>query len=87
MTEAAQKLKKVGDVSEGIAFNGGYSFLRLALKEASRVKIFEEAKAEVSGAFQEAEGKRLETEYLNKLKTIYKPVYFYENLEQAYKSE
>ena len=87
LSAAAAKLAKAGAVSDPIQNNGGFSILQLVAKEASRLKTFEEAKAEVSGAFQESEGKRLEAEYLNKLKTIYQPVFYYENLEKAYKSE
>jgi len=85
LTEAANKLQNAGEYSEPIPSNGGYSVVRLISKEKTRLKTFEEAKAEVSGAFQEAEGKRLDAEYLNQLKNIYKPVFMYENLEKAFK--
>lgn len=87
LTAAANKLKKIGDFSDPVANNSGYSVVRLTAKEGTRLKTFEEAKAEVSGAFQEAEGKRLDAEYLEHLKNLYKPVFYYENLEKAYKAE
>lgn len=85
LTEAANNLKKAGEYSEPIPSSGGYSVVRLISKEGTRLKTFEEAKAEVSGAFQESEGKRLDAEYLNQLKNIYKPVFMYDNLEKAFK--
>jgi peptidyl-prolyl cis-trans isomerase SurA len=84
LTKAAAKLAKAGEISEPFANNGGYSFLKLVSKEKSRLKTYEEAKAEVSGAFQEAEGKRLDAEYLNQLKNIYKPEFFYDKLKEAF---
>ena len=81
----ADKLKNLGSYSSVISNAGGFSIVRLTSKEASRIKTFEEAKAEVSGAFQEFESKRLEREYLDSLKKRYKPVTNYDKLEQAFK--
>ena len=64
---------------------GGFSILRLDAKEPARLKTFEEAKAEVSGAFQEFESKRLENEYLDSLKKKYSPVINYDELRKAFK--
>jgi peptidyl-prolyl cis-trans isomerase SurA len=85
LAQEADKLKNPGEYSSIISNAGGYSILRLNSKEASRNKTFEEAKAEVSGAFQESESKRLEREYLDNLKKRYDPVIYYEKLEQAFK--
>jgi peptidyl-prolyl cis-trans isomerase SurA len=87
LSEEANKLKNPGDYSNPFATSGGYSIVKLYEKESSRIKTFEEAKAEVSGAFQESESKRLEQEYIDKLKNKYKAVIHYENLEQAFKNE
>lgn len=81
----ADKLKNPGDHSSIISNAGGFSIIRLNSKESSRIKTFDEAKAEVSGAFQEFESKRLEREYLEGLKNRYKPVIYYDKLEQAFK--
>lgn len=81
----ADKLKNPGDHSSLINNAGGFSIVRLNSKEASRLKTFEEAKAEVSGAFQESESKRLEKEYLDSLRKRYNPVIHYDKLEQAFK--
>jgi peptidyl-prolyl cis-trans isomerase SurA len=87
LSEEANKLKNPGDYSDPFATSGGFSIVKLYEKEPSRPKSFEEAKAEVSGAFQESESKRLEQEYIDKLKNKYKAVIHYENLEQAFKNE
>jgi peptidyl-prolyl cis-trans isomerase SurA len=86
LSEEANKLKNSGDYSNPFANAGGFSIVKLVAKEPSRVKTFEEAKAEVSGAFQESESKRLEQEYIDKLKNKYKAVIYYDNLEQAFKN-
>jgi len=87
LSEEANKLKNSGDYSNPFANAGGFSIVKLVEKEPSRVKSFEEAKAEVSGAFQESESKRLEQEYVDKLKNKYKAVIHYDTLEQAFKNE
>ncbi|HMN49963.1 MAG TPA: peptidylprolyl isomerase [Ignavibacteriaceae bacterium] len=86
-SKAVNNLSRVGDFTEPIQNSGGYSILRLDVKDPSRVKTFEEAKPEVSGAVQEVESKRLENEYLDSLKKIYKPVIYYDKLHEAFKVE
>jgi len=77
---------KPGEFTDVITNSGGFSILRLDSKEASRMKTFDEARAEVSGAFQEAESKRLEQEYLQRLRAVYKPVINYDQLQKAFKT-
>jgi peptidyl-prolyl cis-trans isomerase SurA len=86
LSEEANKLKNSGDYSNPFADAGGFSIVKLVAKESSRVKTFDEAKAEVSGAFQESESRRLEQGYIDKLKNKYKAVIHYDNLEQAFKN-
>ena len=81
----ADKLRNPGEYSSLINNAGGFSIVRLNSKEPSRLKTFDEAKAEVSGAFQESESKRLEREYLDSLRKRYNPVIHYDKLEQAFK--
>jgi len=63
-SKAVNNLSRVGDFTEPIQNSGGYSILRLDVKDPSRVKTFEEAKPEVSGAVQEVESKRLKMSIL-----------------------
>ena len=85
LTKIVSGLNKVGDYSEPTPNSGGFSILRLDVKEPERLKTFEEAKAEVSGAYQEYESKRLENSYLDSLGKNYSPVIYYDELRKAYK--
>jgi peptidyl-prolyl cis-trans isomerase SurA len=85
LASAASKLE-VGKYSEPFKNGSGWAIVKLLVKDPAHPKNFEEAKAEVSGQFQESESKRLDAEYLNKLKTEYKPQINYEKLEEAFKS-
>jgi peptidyl-prolyl cis-trans isomerase SurA len=82
--EEANKLETPGDYSEVLVNAGGFSILKLISKEPSRLKTFDEARAEVSGTLQEMESKRLEQAYIERLKKRYNPVVFYEELEKAF---
>lgn len=80
----AAKLESPGDYSEPFKTGNGYAIVKLVEKEPARLKTFEEARAEVAGAFQESESKRLEQEYVESLKNRYEPVFFYSELDKAY---
>jgi peptidyl-prolyl cis-trans isomerase SurA len=86
LASEANKLEKPGDFSKPFKSSDGYSILFLVAKEPSHLKTFDEAKAEVSGAFQESESKRLEKEYLIKLTKTYNPIINYNELDQVFKS-
>ncbi len=81
---AADNLKNPGDYSAPFQTPGGWSIVKLNSKESSRIKTFEEAKAEVSGAFQESESKRLEKEYVESLTKRYQPQIHYDELTKAF---
>jgi len=85
LAKEADKLNP-GEFSKPIKNGSGYSIVKLVAKDPSRLKTFEEAKAEVSGSFQDAESKRLEAEYIASLKTRFSPTIYYDNLEKAFKS-
>jgi peptidyl-prolyl cis-trans isomerase SurA len=82
----AYKLEKPGDYSTPIKTTDGYYIIRLIEKSPAHPKSFEEAKPEISGAYQEAESKILEKNYLDNLSKIYKPKLYYDELDQAFKS-
>jgi len=84
-SKIVNNLSNIGDYSEPIPNAGGFSILRLDIKDSARLKTFEEAKAEVSGAYQEYESKRLEKEYIDSLKNKYSPVIYYDELRKAFK--
>ena len=81
----ANRLTNPGDVSSSIPNSGGYSLLQLIKKVPAGIKTFEEAKPEVSGAFQEEESKRLENQYLESLQKEYQPKTFNSELTKAFK--
>ncbi len=83
----ANKLEKPGDYSKPIKNSGGFSIVMLIKKDPSHIKTYEEAKPEVSGAFQEAESKRLENNYIESLKKLYKPVFNYDELSKAFTNQ
>lgn len=83
----ANKLKNPGDISDPFPVAGGFSIIKLIKKDPARLKTFDEARAEVSGSFQEEESKRLEQDYLSRLHATYKPQFNYDALEKAYKDD
>ncbi len=85
LSETAYKLANENDISEVIKYNNGWSIVKLIKKEPSRIKNFDEARAEVTSAYQDIESAQLEKSYVNTLKNIYKPKLFYEELQNAYK--
>jgi peptidyl-prolyl cis-trans isomerase SurA len=85
-SKQANKIENVGEFSQPVSFSGGYSIFKLNDRQPARLKTFEEAKAEVSSTFQEMQSKKLEQEYLDSLDKRYKPVIYYEALNDAFKS-
>jgi peptidyl-prolyl cis-trans isomerase SurA len=75
-----------GNYSKPFKNNNGWSIVKLISKDPAHLKTFEEAKPEVSGMYQESESKRLESEYLSKLKSMYNPEINYDKLEEAFRS-
>ena len=83
----ANKINNAGTYTEPVVFAGGYSIFKLNDRQPARMKTFEEAKAEVSGEYQEMISKKLENDYLTSLETRYKPKIYYDKLEDAFKQE
>jgi peptidyl-prolyl cis-trans isomerase SurA len=83
----ANKINNAGAYTEPVVFAGGYSIFKLNDRQPARTKTFEEAKAEVSGEYQEMISKKLENDYLTSLETRYKPKIYYDKLEDAFKQE
>ncbi len=80
----ANKIENVGDYSAPVPFSGGYSIFKLNDRQAARTKTFEEAKAEVSGEYQEMMSKKLESDYIKSLEKRYEPEINYDVLEKAF---
>ncbi len=76
----------VGGISKPFQFQDGWSIVKLIKRDPARIKTLDEVKPEVASLVQEKESKRLEEEYISKLKSIYKPKYYYDELNQAFKN-
>lgn len=59
---------KEGEISKPIKYENGYSIIRLNKFVPAAPKTFEEARAEVSSDYQEAESKTLQSEWLENLR-------------------
>jgi peptidyl-prolyl cis-trans isomerase SurA len=76
---------KPGQFSEPFALEeGGFVIVKLLGSEPERQKTFDEAGAEVSNAYQEAEAKRLEGVWLDRIKTRHPVKQYRELLPQAF---
>jgi len=74
----------VGGFSEPFHLKGNYVIVRLDGREPTRLKTFEEAGPEVSTAFQDYESKRIESLWLEGLRTKYPVVRHNEVLNIAF---
>lgn len=83
LSQKADQLKE-GEFSEPFKNTNGYSIVKLIKKHPAGLKTFEEALPEVSGAVQEIESKRLENDYIEFLKSNYKPRIYYDKLSKAF---
>ncbi len=85
LAKTAFELNKEGSYSEIIKHDKGFSILQLIEKDASRIKTFDEARAEVTSRYQDVESAQLENKYVSNLKGTYNPKLFYEELKNAFK--
>ncbi|MCW8996562.1 MAG: peptidylprolyl isomerase [Psychromonas sp.] len=83
----ANKISDVGTYTKPEVFAGGYAIFKLNDRQPARLKTYEEAKAEVSGEYQEMLSKKLENDYITSLENRYKPQIYYDKLEDAFKQE
>jgi peptidyl-prolyl cis-trans isomerase SurA len=83
----ANKISEVGTYTKPQVFAGGYAIFKLEDRQSARLKTFEEAKAEVSGEYQEMLSKKLENEYVTSLENRYKPEIYYDKLKDAFKQD
>lgn len=86
LSEEADKLQSPGTVSAAFENSGGKSIIKLYQRVPAGLKTFEEAKAEVSGSFQDEESKRLEKDYIDRLTKRYNPQKNADVLRRAFKN-
>lgn len=75
---------EVGQVSGVIAYQTGYSVIKVIGKEKSRFKTFEEALPELAGHYHDETASRLEEEWLNTLRNEFKVTVWKEKLSDAF---
>jgi peptidyl-prolyl cis-trans isomerase SurA len=80
----ANKIPTVGQYTEPYTYAGGRVIFKLNERQPARLKTFEEAKAEVSGEYQEMLSKKLENDYIESLDNRYHPKFYYDELENAF---
>ncbi|MFA3781517.1 peptidylprolyl isomerase [Melioribacteraceae bacterium 4301-Me] len=83
VAKVAFELKNPGDISEPFKYKNTWYIVKLIEKQPKRLKTFEEAKPELISLYQDKESKRLENEYVNRLKKLYHPEIYYEKLKEA----
>jgi len=81
----AYDLKDIGYFSKPFKIESGWSIVKLLQRIPFRDKNFDEAKSEVTSILQEQETKRLENEYIARLKKMYDPKLYYNELTKAFK--
>ncbi|MFQ5798139.1 MAG: peptidylprolyl isomerase [Bacteroidota bacterium] len=74
----------IGGISEPISYQGGYSIIRLDKKEPPRLKTYEEAVSEVASAYRDREAKRLERQWLDRLRQKYPVTVYKDRLSLAF---
>jgi peptidyl-prolyl cis-trans isomerase SurA len=76
----------IDEISQPIETDNGYSIIKVTAKEPARQKTFEEAGVEVSNVFQEYEAKRLQQEWIDRIRQKYPVVQHKEQLRKAFSS-
>ena len=84
-SKQAFELKNIDDISKPFKVDGGWSIVKLLKRAPIRTKNFDEAKSEVTSIFQDQETKRYENEYIARLKRLYEPKLYYNELTKAFK--
>jgi peptidyl-prolyl cis-trans isomerase SurA len=75
---------KVGEVSDPIRYEGGYSIIKVTANEPPRPKTYEEAATEVAGQYHDYISNYLEEEWMKALREEFKVVVQPEKLRTAF---
>jgi peptidyl-prolyl cis-trans isomerase SurA len=73
-----------GEVSEPFKTGNNWAIVKTLEKDPARYKTFEEARAQITGAYQDQMASQREKNWLESLHTRYPVDIFYENLESAF---
>lgn len=86
LSKNANLLNEIGSYSNPFPFQDGWSIVKLINKEEARIKYASECQAEIASKLQELESKRYEAEYIDGLKKINQPKYYYNELSKAFEN-
>lgn len=79
--------QETGEVSEPFKFGNNFAIVKTLERDPARLKTFDEARAQVTGEYQDLTAKKIEQEWLENLRQRYHVSMFPENLEKAFVSE
>ncbi len=76
--------QKVGEVSEPFKIGNNFAIVKTLDRDPARIKTFDEARAQVTGEYQDMMAKKIEQEWIENLRQRYRVSTFPENLEEAF---
>lgn len=79
--------QEIGEVSEPFRFGNNFAIVKTLDRDPSRMKTFEEARAQVTGEYQDMMAKKLEQEWMETLRQRYRVQTFPHKLQQAFSTE
>ena len=77
----------IGEVSKPFQSGNHFAIVKTLDRDQARVKTFEEARAQVTGEYQDMMAKKLEEEWVENLRKRYRVELFKENLTKAFAAE
>lgn len=77
----------IGEVSKPFQSGNHFAIVKTLDRDQARVKTFEEARAQVTGEYQDMMAKKLEEEWVENLRKRYRVELFKENLKKAFAAE
>lgn len=79
--------QEVGEVSEPFRVGSNYAIVKTIERDPARIKTFDEARAQVTGEYQDKMAKKIEQEWVDNLRDRYRVDIYPENLEKAFVKE
>ncbi len=79
--------QEAGEVSAPFKFGNNYAIVKTRERDPARTKTFEEARAHVTGEYQDMMAKKIEQEWVENLRQRYQVEMFPEKLQQAFVTE
>lgn len=79
--------QEVGEVSKPFQSGNHFAIVKTLERDQARIKTFEEARAQVTGEYQDMMAKKLEEDWVENLRKRYRVELFKENLTKAFAAE